>query len=65
VSFETSALIMLLAALGRLLWRGPRFAPMPKRLSYIGVGISGSGPLLWIETFVTFVWYGALSGRWS
>jgi hypothetical protein len=28
VSFETSALIMLLAALGRLLWRGLRFAPV-------------------------------------
>jgi hypothetical protein len=36
VSFGTSALIMLLAALGRLLWRGLRFAPVPcRRISHV------------------------------
>jgi hypothetical protein len=40
VSFGTSALIILLAALGRLLWRGPLFAPvLCCRASYVQMGV--------------------------
>ena len=37
MSFETSALIILVAALGRLLWRGPSLCPgpMPQGVSYV------------------------------
>ena len=37
MSRRTSALIMLLAALGRLLWRGLRFAPPQTPKSALGL----------------------------
>jgi hypothetical protein len=45
VAFGTSALIMLLVALGRLLWRGLRFAPVLTPLAVPSVALSQDEPV--------------------
>ena len=52
VPFGTSALIMLLAALGRLLWRGLRFAPPECRRGYLMYTSATGLPKLYIRNIM-------------